>query len=481
MGASRRLVTGTHSQSDQILAQIFLEHVEWGGVEDILHTSHGPWVPSRICRSWRNITLAHPELWSIINVEGPDAADVFLNDDPPGSTPKTLFLLNLALERSQSYPLEVTLRFDTHLTDDNTTALHQNLIRAVVAQSNRWRTADLHVGSAFVPCFAPIRGRLSTLTKLSLATFGDGAPEEFLYAKIAPCLSDIALIGYHHEIVALPWGSIRRFSETSLFPNPDDFKRAADQTKAYLSLLRNNPRLESLEVTYPEPSPSSDSPESTQTHLALRRLVTAEGNLIRSLTLPHLEELVLDIENDDTVPAIRELLARSKCSLRSLRLINFTFDEDVLAILSSSSTLQTLIVRLTSWDKGHGETMQRLMTKFAEPSFLPCLQDLDIIISRDYNASPYLTAPSTIGFVDDAFVAILAARWARRRAAGHAHLQRVFVLVELPATVGLSKTRGVGGLQKMCDEGLDVFLRARDPRALDLEQDAKDISYVYPV
>ncbi|KAJ7692146.1 hypothetical protein B0H17DRAFT_1200724 [Mycena rosella] len=158
-----------------------------------------------------------------------------------------------------------------------------------------------------------------------------------------------------------------------------------------------------------------------------------------------------------------------------------TFYDDVLAILSSGNTLRTLILRLTSWDKGHGETMQQLMTKLTELSFLPCLQDLDIIISWDYNLSPYLMAPSTIGFVNDVLIAMLAARWAWHQVVGHVHLQHIFVLVELPATVSLSKTRDVGRLRKMCDEGLDVFLRARNPRTLDLEQDAKDISYVCPV
>jgi hypothetical protein len=109
---------------------------------------------------------------------------------------------------------------------------------------------------------------------------------------------------------------------------------------------------------------------------------------------------------------------------------------------------------------------------------------LDIIISRDYDEfdAPPMKRPCTIGFINDTFVEMIAARWGRRTAAqGRAHLKRVFVLVELPSTVGLSKTRGVERLQKMCDEGLDVLLKARDPRALDLSQDAKELSYVYNV
>ncbi|KAJ7471027.1 hypothetical protein FB451DRAFT_325062 [Mycena latifolia] len=120
MSESRRLVDGTHSQSDEILAQIFLEHVE-GAIEDILHTTDGPWVPSHVCRSWRNITLAHPEVWSIIHVE-----------DPENRNPEALFLLKLALERSQHHLLDVTLGIGFAVR--HPTALHKKIIRVVVAQ-----------------------------------------------------------------------------------------------------------------------------------------------------------------------------------------------------------------------------------------------------------------------------------------------------------------------------------------------------------
>ncbi|KAJ7471028.1 hypothetical protein FB451DRAFT_1252797 [Mycena latifolia] len=253
--------------------------------------------------------------------------------------------------------------------------------------------------------------------------------------------------------------------------------------ETYLSLLRNNPHLESLDLTYPSPFP----PTSTLTHLSLRRLCGLEGSLIRSLTLPHLEELIITLK-DDTIPAVRALLTRSKCSLRILRLINFTLTTDVLAILSQSTSLQTLIIIPPAWDTYADNSMKRLVRTLAEPSFLPCLEDLEIYVHgdrdepQDIDVDVEPLTPRAIGFIADAFVEMLAARWERRRTAeGRGYLQRVCVLVELPSTVGLSRTRGIGGLWKMSDEGLDVVINARDPRDLDPRETGRIMSYVYNV
>ncbi|KAJ7222226.1 hypothetical protein GGX14DRAFT_428255 [Mycena pura] len=473
---SRRLINGIHSQSNEILGQIFLEHVEWA-MEDILHTTDGPWVLSHVCRSWKKITLAHPEVWSFIHVEEPESR----------TGPETIFLLNLALVRSQHQPLDIKLGF----AERHYTALHMKIIRAVVAQSDRWKTADLQITNALAPSFAPIRNRLSKLTKLKLTNFTDDSPEAFPYAMNAPCLTDIALNNYPHDIVALPWSSIRHFA-SDMTPFPDvvmggvvllEGGTVSIDAETYVSLLRNNPQLESLDLTYPSPSP----PTSTLTHLSLRRLCGADGRLIRALTLPNLEELIITLK-DDTISAVRGLLARSKCSLRSLRLIDFTLSTDVLAILSQSASLQTLIIIPPAWDTHADSNMKRLVRTLAQPSFLPCLEDLEIQVHEDRDEREDLDAPveplrpQAVGFVDDALVEMLAARWERRRTAeGRAYLQKVCVLIELPSTVGLSRTRGIGGLRKMSDEGLDVVINARDPRDLNRWGPGRIMSYVYNV
>jgi hypothetical protein len=139
-------------------------------------------------------------------------------------------------------------------------------------------------------------------------------------------------------------------------------KSSVNQTERCLKMLRDNPQLESLDVTYSSAAPSSS--KSALTHRSLRRLATAEGNLIRCLTLPNLEEIVVE-PRDDTIAAIRGLLKRSKCTLRSLRLIDFLLDTDVLAVLSSCTKLQTLVVRLTGWDAEIKEVMDLLVKKLA--------------------------------------------------------------------------------------------------------------------
>ncbi|KAJ7094359.1 hypothetical protein C8R44DRAFT_749544 [Mycena epipterygia] len=174
-----------------------------------------------------------------------------------------------------------------------------------------------------------------------------------------------------------------------------------------------------------------------------------------------------------------DLLSRSKCAFQRLYLINFTLDEDVLAILSSSTSLRTLIIRSEGWDAANEKTAKLLVKKLAEPSFLPCLEDLDITIFESPDNSLESASepmPCKIRFINGTFVKMLAAKWKRRgTAVDGAHLKKVPVRVEIPSTVALSKTRGVGGLRKMCDEGLDVVLRVQ------AIGQSKVVSYVYDV
>ncbi|KAJ6524247.1 hypothetical protein DFH09DRAFT_1329537 [Mycena vulgaris] len=217
---SRRLVNGNHSQSDEILGQIFLEHLELA-TEDIIRTSDGPWVLSRVSHSWRKITLTHPELWSVSQLKGPDRNAFMVNDlwkEESGIGTLDGDLLDLALQRSQDYPLEVTLQSGMH--EDGwggmgavTQTLHKKLILAVVAHSDRWKTANLQITNAAIPSFAPILNHLSQFTRFTICNTFEGPLRPFLYAANAPGLTDVRLINYPHELIALPWSSIRRFSE----------------------------------------------------------------------------------------------------------------------------------------------------------------------------------------------------------------------------------------------------------------------------
>ncbi|KAK6997527.1 hypothetical protein R3P38DRAFT_3219736 [Favolaschia claudopus] len=475
-----RFVTVASLETDDILAEIFREFVFWAD-DDILHCGDGPWVLSHVCRSWRKITLTHPEVWSTIHLEDPDFDSLgVINarwddaDDDLEDTSQRLFdLLNLALARSQNVPLNVKLNVSS--TDDES-GLSVRLIRAVVAHSNRWKSADLTITTDNLPLFAPIRNRLSLLTELTLGSTTLGVfAQPFPFTNNAPRLERVDLNGFHHRITSLPWRSIRHFSEMHIFRSPPS------ATESYLNLLRTNPELESVELTY---SSRASSPQSSVTHRSLRRLVTSEPDILRHLNLPKLEELVVSEPKDGTFAAIASLLQRSRCSLRSLHLAGFALvDKEALAIFGScNQSLRELTLVSTGYDEHVKTILELLMRKLHDTSFLSSLEVLKIIISRDYDEMRPMKKPYAISFIDDTFVDMVVARWDRRLTANSGpHLKRVFVLVELPSTVGLSKSRGVEHLRRMGDEGLDVFVRARDPRGLDFEQDAKDISYVYDV
>ncbi|KAF8122747.1 hypothetical protein K438DRAFT_1792942 [Mycena galopus ATCC 62051] len=405
-----RLIAGLHSQSDEIMAEIFREHVKWE-TEEITATSCGPWVLSY---------------------------------------------------RSQHYPLEIRLDFhgmgtdpsvaaltrSMGITDPGAETLRKQLLSAVVAHSDRWKVAELRISSAAIPYFASIHNHLPILADLTIVMFASAVStiQRFPYTQNAPCLTNITLYDYPHEYIDLPWSSTRSFSERSLFPRSHS---PTDAAGSYLKLLRNNPNLEYLDVTYPLSSPS----RSPLTHFSLQCIFANEGNLMRSLTLPNLQQVVVQ-PKPGTMPALRDLLARSKCSLKCLHFVEFTLDEDALAIFAGSTSLHTLMLRITRWDAAAKKTMKLLVKKLEDASFLSHLENLDIIIRDECFPEPK-ERPFKMGFIGDLFVEMLGARWERRRVCEGKHLQRIFVLVDLPSTV-------------------------RDPHALDSDlTDARFISYVY--
>ncbi|KAK6997526.1 hypothetical protein R3P38DRAFT_3059975 [Favolaschia claudopus] len=460
------------SLPNETLAEIFHQYVHLDD-SDIVYYGGGPWVLSSVCHSWRYVALAHPTLWSFIRVENlhylcGDVGRLLTSsasyDDE--NTCGILHLLNLALQRSKARPLHVRMNVST--VDHS--RLLEYIIRAIVAHCDRWKTADLTITREITSLFAPISTHLSLLSELTLSSFED-FPQQFPYAAIAPSLTRVTLKGFRHTIVPLPWPSVRHFAEQHIWQSP------IAATNSFLTLLQLNAQLESLDLAYDCPYPSAKSP---LTHQSLRRLATSEPDIIRSLTLPQLEELVIE-NRKGILPAVRSLLRRSECSLRSLHLVDFAFSQNTIALLSlCNNTLRSLIVRLTDFEPDDKESMEKLVQKLAEPFFLPSLEALAIVIFRDYHSedSNFMERPCDLSFIDDTFVDILADRWRRRLVEGQAHLKRAFVLVDLPSAVTLSQTHR-DHLRQMCDEGLDVTITARDPEGLDLSKDAKDISYVY--
>ncbi|KAK7021183.1 hypothetical protein R3P38DRAFT_3271754 [Favolaschia claudopus] len=450
-------------ETDNILTQIFREFV-FLEEHDVLQSGSGPWLISHVCRSWRNITIAHPELWTIVRV--------LLEDDPdkPRTRPdeeQLLSLMKLALERSQSHSLNITLNFT--LAEG---ILAEHLIRAAVAHSDRWEKADLVFGRRLSPQFAPIRNHLSRLTELTLWSLEDSV-HPFKYVQHAPKLTRVTLEGFHHGTVPLPWHSIVHFSEKNSDQTP-----ATRATSAYLDLFRRNPQLESFELTYVAPR---SSPQSVLTHASLRRLATSEPIIIQHLTLPRLEELVVK-DNEGTLPAINFLLRRSKCSLRSLRLLDFAFDAETTTLLSlCNDSLHSLTVEWAGYDENVNEAMEIMVQKLSEPSFLPYLQSLEILINEDRDSNlddPVVDPlePCTISFINDAFVKMLVERWGRRGTA-KAAFQRACIIVEVPSTLNLSMENGIGRLQQMSDQGLDIAVVVQDPRGMNFDR----VSYVYTV
>ncbi|KAJ7617294.1 hypothetical protein FB45DRAFT_1007857 [Roridomyces roridus] len=104
---------------------------------------------SRVCIHWRRIVIGTPTYWTTIDI----------CNGLTIKTPRDLKLLTVALERSRSSPLEVTIYND------------ELALRLLVEFSERWKIADVHFGAIDCSVFLRLASRLPLLEKLWIRAF----------------------------------------------------------------------------------------------------------------------------------------------------------------------------------------------------------------------------------------------------------------------------------------------------------------------
>ncbi|KAJ7760890.1 hypothetical protein DFH07DRAFT_1021424 [Mycena maculata] len=135
---------------------------------------------SRVCSRWHDIVMDSPHLWSTIQIKG----DLWPKD--PDLAAPFLRLLELALERTASHPLYLSLSISTYSPVTVEAALHR-----VVKHCGRWKTVELRIDEAHLDALASIKGHLPMLEYLVLYYYGSDKVEIF---SVAPKLTVVDLM-----------------------------------------------------------------------------------------------------------------------------------------------------------------------------------------------------------------------------------------------------------------------------------------------
>jgi hypothetical protein len=317
---------------------------------------------SQVCFQWRIVVLGTPKLWSDITVTS--------YDWPHDSTDSVdlINLLRTSLERGAHYPLNlsVTLLFMDYM---GRPASSKDLLQLLVEHSDRWRDMFLQVHHQ-IPILDTIRqakGRLGMLERLDLR-FVDDSPEEPATGdldldifEIAPALRHVRFANL--DLPACPklhWAQLRSFTyqyeprqdvaaalalmyHLDAYPNVAFELRSLDAWGHNLSL--NLPQITSLIISFLISPCTNRGP-----HDAIQFL----GDVLRSLTLPHLREFYFDRELELFRNAIlwpmqqfESLSMRSafRDTLRTLELPHVIITEDELVrSLSSLDSLEHLVI-----------------------------------------------------------------------------------------------------------------------------------------
>ncbi|KAK0439298.1 uncharacterized protein EV420DRAFT_1584419 [Desarmillaria tabescens] len=170
---------------------------------DSLNTRSSPWTISQVCRRWRSTVVNSPELWSSTSLVNATQSLLMTASGliKPRSNLQSMFLLGIRLQRSQSFPLTLSLWSASDVSQHPFLALIS--IHAYALQNLR-----IHVPVRSLVAFSGCRGRLERLEHLILESNDESLPEGWAINvfEYAPRLR-ILIAPIHHfpRAVEIPW------------------------------------------------------------------------------------------------------------------------------------------------------------------------------------------------------------------------------------------------------------------------------------
>ncbi|KAK0444416.1 hypothetical protein EV421DRAFT_1800951, partial [Armillaria borealis] len=387
----------------EVLAEIFYacsgnEKSEWG--YNVFHVKAGPWVLSRVCRLWRQVSRSLcPSSWATFSVPVPQK----LRKDP-------ISLLKVALSHCGNRRLKFIFhgpRWDSRDVDMEVRRTSKSLFQILLSLSHRWKSVDLDITQELFQLLPSVRGKVSCLETCIIST--GPITESFNALEFAPSLKCLTFKGLRDCLLPVP------VSTSNLVKFSDD--RATDYFghlhQMYLDIVRGSPSLEEFEVRH-QGQAEGDLLVATPRiiHPTLHTLAIREASFMRSLELPELESV--DIQKNfpevgdrstfpDVLPALHDLIMRSRCSLTYLSIADTVLDDNIISILSLSPQLAYLgtpdFILQTVIEKMAETTINSSGDN--ELSLIPLLEEFSVSM---YDRRSRFREVVEVGFVDGNFV-----------------------------------------------------------------------------
>ncbi|KAJ7661907.1 hypothetical protein DFH06DRAFT_1325231 [Mycena polygramma] len=278
----------------EIVSEIFIHFLPTFPYRPPIAGKHSPTSLTQICRRWRGIALATPELWRAIELSA---------EDHPFLQLYTVFVI--WLDRSHSLPLSISIR---ETPDDYDNSVLPGIFAALVQNRGRLEWLELRLIQSRLP---DLDGPMPLLRRLSLSAV-DTSSSFSLHSL--PLLRSADLGDVTTRSVTLPWAQLTSLSLRHV--HPDDSARILRQTAKLV-------------------------------HCTIQLWFNINNNQFE-VTLPYLESLVFDATSDAVpgylgqfnVPALRilevpsrqlgfapidslaELISKSGCNLQEVRILD---------------------------------------------------------------------------------------------------------------------------------------------------------------
>ncbi|KAL1669766.1 hypothetical protein GGF50DRAFT_95093 [Schizophyllum commune] len=338
-------------------------------------TTKAPWVLGHVCSKWHNIVHEAPALWTIVHVS------TCLLEECPQPEESIVEMLKYYLERSRALPISLFLLSEEYFPEP--------ILKTLLDCSDRWRDVFFFLHPDHLPRFIPIRDRLRQLRTMSLIPTVPNNTTDCMrdMFQAAPSLESLALNGHSLELgLSFPWAQIRIFEAN--YVDPADILR----------IMPSMPRMLRLQLGREPPEHTAeDTTNWVVRHDGIRSFSLdsvdehIEGHpadLIDHLDLPAMSRLSIQCDRPEDMEAISQLLQRSACTIRELKLdIRFDNADRLLRLLRDEPRLAQ-VKKLALHDGepigGLGFTTARSVPSDDPASaIMPMIHEMDILLSAD--------------------------------------------------------------------------------------------------
>lgn len=302
------------------------------------HLDKIPLLVSSVCKKWRHVALATPNLWASFALL---IQPLYFEND--------VRLMELWLARAAQCPLSISLEYSRHHHVAQFLSDVKPLMEVFLSCCDRWENIRIHLPPSFIRLLSPARSRTLKLQWLFVASPSNSGDQKMQIFEVAPQLRHLKVHrSFDCSKLTIPWSQLQTCDL--------GMNRPAQE---YLRILTLTPNLQSCNMeNIVEPA----SPHAIDIQVQLPKLHTFKvsmlpgsnpGQLFKALQLPGLQYLSIFTEEipwTETVTAhLISLL--SHCSLKKLSMnansaTGFRTDgpspEDMIRILQACPDLTEL-------------------------------------------------------------------------------------------------------------------------------------------